>query len=125
MNEPRLGASLCERHLQGGQRNLLIWPWAHRPADHASGVQVEDHSQIHPARAGGNGGEISCPNTIRRRGHEDPLQAIGRRWCKLMVFDLDPEAAHPPGHQSMLPSQPRDLMASTGYPPRPPMSATV
>ena len=87
MNAPRARSAVRHRHVQGRQSHVLIGPWAHGPSDHAARVQVQDHGQVHPARARRNRGQIARPDPIGRGGHKDLLEPVRRRGYELMMRD--------------------------------------
>ena len=51
----------CDGHLQRPDRQVTFHPVADRPADHAAGMQVQDHGQIQPAFARPDIADVTSP----------------------------------------------------------------
>lgn len=52
MNEPRTHSPLSDGHRERVERQVLIGLGTHRPTDHPSGVQIQEHGHIQPAGSG-------------------------------------------------------------------------
>src|SRR5213594_1818392 len=115
MNQARRRLPPLDGHPERPHGDLFVWRGTHRPADDPPRVQIEEHGQVQPARAGGNGREITSPDPIRRGRHEDLLQAVRGRRGELMLFEHRAEPAHTPGHHSMEAAQPRHPMAAARH----------
>jgi hypothetical protein len=115
MDQPRLRASMCERHLQRRQRHLLIRLRTHGPADHTARVQVQDHGQLDPARSCGNRREIARPDAIGCGSNKDLLELVQRWGSEPMLFEYDPELSCPTRFEPMDPSQPCHAMTPTAH----------
>jgi len=105
MDQPWRGLPPLDGHSKRPHGHLFIWRRTHSPADDPARVQIEEHGQIQPARAGGNGREIPGPDPIGRRGHEDLLEAVRGRRRELMVLDHRAEPPHTPSEQAVQPAQ--------------------
>ena len=78
------GATLAERHTQGGDHETGIEDLVHGPADHPPGADVEDGDKVQPALAGEDAGGIGDPDLIRSSDGE-VLQAVGRDWSAVVT----------------------------------------
>ena len=58
MDEARSWAPPLDRHHERGDGEFGTHVFAHGPANHLAGEQVEDHGQVEPALAGRNVGDI-------------------------------------------------------------------
>ena len=63
IQEPGPWVPVRQRHGEGLLSQLHGQPVAHRPADHAARIQVEDHGKIEPALRGPHIGEVPGPHT--------------------------------------------------------------
>ncbi len=115
MDEAGGGLSLGQRHLEGRDRHLLVGGGTHGPADDAAGVQIEQHGQVQPARASGNGREVPGPDAIGRRGREDLPDMVGGRRGEVMMLHHHVEPPDALGDQAMHPAQTGHPMPPTGH----------
>lgn len=67
-----------DRHLQRPDRQIAFHAVADSPADHAAGMQVEDHSQIQPALAGPDIADVARPFPIGSICREVTVQQVRR-----------------------------------------------
>src|SRR5438094_6373288 len=118
MNQARRGLPPLDGHPERPQGDLFVWRGTHGPADDPARVQIEEHRQVQPARAGRNGREVAGPDPIGRWHREAGLQPVRRRRGELMMLDEDAEPPGAAGDEAMQASQPRDAMAPTADPRR-------
>jgi len=78
MQQPLARSAARQRHAEGVERELLGDPVAHRPADDAARVQVEDYRQVEPAFPGRNVRDVGHPDRIGRGRRELARQHVGR-----------------------------------------------
>jgi len=64
MDEAGSRASPLDCHDERGDGEFGTHVFAHGPANHLAGEQVEDHGQVEPALAGRNVGDIRQPDLI-------------------------------------------------------------
>lgn len=67
MNQAGPDAALADRHRQGIQRQLLIGPGTHGPADRSAPIQIQEHRDIEPARSCWHMGHVPDPHAIESR----------------------------------------------------------
>ena len=63
-------------HFQRAERQVAFQAITDGPADHAPGVQVQDHRQIEPALPGPDVADVSCPFLIGLIGSEIALKQV-------------------------------------------------
>ena len=51
-------------------------PVVHRPTDHETRVQIEDHGQVEPAFCGPHVGEVPGPHLVRMRHRELAIEGV-------------------------------------------------
>lgn len=108
MDHPRLRLAAADRHHQGVDGELGGASIAHRPADHAPGVAVDDSGQVQLAFAGRELGQVGDPTLIRPGRREVATEQIRRRRAVTAggpprplagtTDAADPVLAHQPGH---------------------------
>ena len=113
LSGPRPDGALAHRHRQGVQHHVLIGLRTHGPADHAAGAQIQEHGEVEPARAGGDGGQIADPDPVQGTRAEALLQQVRRRRGELMVLHDHPKPSASPCFEARQPPQPRNAMPPT------------
>ena len=108
VQEPCQGCPVCERHGEGPLGPLHGQTVAHRPADHATRVEIEDDGEVEPALCGPQVREVPGPDPIRRLDRELTIEGVlghGQSVIRLgggapPLHGLGPDAvrAHQPGH---------------------------
>jgi hypothetical protein len=76
MNQAWSDASLAHRHGQGVQRQLLIGPSTHGPADRTARIQVQEHRHIEPAGSRRHMRDVAHPHPIQLRCDKSLLEPI-------------------------------------------------
>ena len=111
MHDPTVRTPALEGHQQRVSNKLTVRGVAHRPADDASGPQVNDTSEMQPPFAGAELGDVSGPDLVGPRRREVPIDAIRCR-C-----DVSPAPAPSPArmhaHQPRRPHEPSHSLART------------
>lgn len=115
MNAPGRWQAMGDRHLEGGQRQCLVVPVAHRPAHHLARIQIKQHRQKEPSRPSTDKGDIADPSPIGQSSMEIPFKAIRRYLRHLVMFDLDPKPLFAPGFNTRSTAQACDTMLATGH----------
>src|SRR3989454_7371236 len=107
---PRL--SLRQGHAQGVDDGGALCTATHGPADPPPRAQIQDHRQMHPPCAGGNGGQIAGPDAIELRGVVPGCQPVGSGRCPMVMLGHDAEAPGALGHDPVLTPQASDPLAA-------------
>src|SRR5882724_8264666 len=115
MQQSGRGSALLDRHAQGGQAQRLGALAAHGPADDTARVEVQQHRQMEPSRAGRNDRHVAGPDAIGAADTEAPIESVWRRWGQLVMLHHDAEPPLAPRLDTMLAAQPGDAMAPTGH----------
>ena len=117
VHQPGRGAPLTQRHMQGGLGQFLFHTPSHRPADHASSIQIQHHGQIQPALSSRDVGEIGHPFFIGPIRREITTQSIGGDGMSMPTLGRGPKTAPTPARrQAGLLHQARDAMTAYGHP---------
>src|SRR5262244_3283671 len=80
------GATLLDRHAQGGQAQRLGALAAHGPTHDTARVEVQQHRQMEPSRTGRNDRHVAGPDAIGSGDAEAPIETVGRRWGQLVML---------------------------------------
>ena len=65
-------------HLQRSDRQVVLHPVAHRPANDTPGMQIEDDRQVEPAFSGPHIADVTGPLLVRLICMEIPVQQVWR-----------------------------------------------
>ena len=65
-------------HLQRSDRQVVLHPVAHRPANDTPGMQIEDDRQVEPAFSGPHIADVTGPLLVRLICMEIPVQKVRR-----------------------------------------------
>ena len=76
-------------HLQSSDRQVTFHAIAHRPANNAPGMQIENDSQIVPSFSGPDTADVSGPLLVRLNCTEVPVQQVWRD-----MVGVQPTVAH-------------------------------
>jgi hypothetical protein len=115
MMQERVGfAAPPDRHHEGVGDELSRHLGLHRPADNASGEQVNDSGDIEPSLGGPDIGEVCDPLLVRPLGDELPVEKVGsdrrRSWATIFrqatATRASAEGVHP--HQPLDSMQPQE-----------------
>jgi len=103
MGQPLTGSSDRQSLAQRLERQLLVQPVTHRPANHPPSEQIEDHGQVQPAFTRPHVRDIGVPFLVRACGGEVLREQVGRDRKGVMAVGGALEAALLPGLQAILP----------------------
>ena len=79
MHDAAVRTAPLEGHQQGVGDEFAVRGVAHRPADDASGPQVDDGGEMQPAFVGAELGDVGRPDLVGSRRREVPVDQIRRR----------------------------------------------
>ena len=65
-----------EGHEQGLQDDICRLSALHRPADHAPGIQVDDHRKVSEPLLRPDVGDVSYPNLVRNLDIKLPVEGV-------------------------------------------------
>lgn len=68
--------ALLDRHLQCRDAESLAAIVAHGPTHDAPRIQIQDHRQMQPSRAGRDDGRIASPDAVGLRNSELPGKRV-------------------------------------------------
>lgn len=142
VNAALRGPAQGNRHVEGADRQVFLHPVADGPSDHPAGMQVQDDSQIDPAFARPDIGDVAGPFLVGLARSEILLQeiwrdvecviAVSRRKSRSGASDTPPGGAqHASPTRSILPSFganhscPGSVCAARGYAPKAPCRAAA
>ena len=114
-NTPGAIGARPDRHEDGLDDQLAIWPRTHGPAHHEPGIQIEDDTQVQPVLGGPYIGGIDDPFGIGSGGSEVSLQMVAgasRRcpgWLGAPTSPLREAAQASAAHQTGHPVAPTSL----------------
>jgi len=95
-----------DRHHQGVRGELPVVALTHGPTDDPARVEIEQHSQVEPAFAGRDKGDIAHPHPVRDAHGELSIQQIRGRGLAVASGIGEPKAAPTAGFDAVKPSQP-------------------
>ena len=78
VQEPCPGCPVHERQGEGPLGQIHGQTVAHRPADHATRVEIEDDGEVEPALGAPHVGEVPGPDSIRSLDHELAIENVRR-----------------------------------------------
>ena len=65
-------------HLRGPDRQIALHAVADSPADDPSGMQIQDHCEIHPSLARPNLSDVTSPFLVRVLSHKVAIRQVWR-----------------------------------------------
>src|SRR5918994_219670 len=108
-------------HLQGGADELRAQVGGHRPPDDAAAAGVQHDSEVQPALAGRDVGEVRYPQAVQRGRSELPPHQIRRRRGPPVRDGRPRPPAAPAPRKPGGPHEAGDAPAPPAPPPRPPL----